>query len=56
MIRIMPVISYNLKHFIFGLEYELDMINYGKLQANGSVKGDHWVLGHRLLALVRYNF
>ena len=57
--RIAPSLSYNIKAFNLGLEYELTACTYGDLAADGSVKPDdhlHQVVNHRLCALVKYNF
>lgn len=56
MFRIAPSISYNLKHFNFGLEYEYNLVTYGALQTNGTVSADRGVVGHRVCALFKYNF
>ena len=57
--RIAPSISYNIKAFNIGLEYEWTACTYGDLDKNGSVKQDdnlHQVANHRICALVKYNF
>jgi len=57
--RIAPSISYNVKAFNLGLEYEWTACTYGDLDKNGSVKQDdnlHQVANHRICALVKYNF
>lgn len=58
--RCAPSISYNTKAFNIGLEYELTGVNYGRLDpSDGTVPADaalHQVLGHRICALVKYNF
>ena len=57
--RIAPSVSYNVKAFNFGLEYEWTAATYGDLAANGSVilnDNLHQVANHRVLALVKYNF
>lgn len=57
--RIAPSISYNIKAFNIGLEYEWTACTYGDLDDNGSVKQNdnlHQVANHRICALVKYNF
>lgn len=54
--RVAPSISYNLKHFNFGLEYEYNLVSYGTLQTDGTVTPDRGVVGHRVCALFKYNF
>ena len=57
--RIAPSVSYNVKAFNLGLEYEWTAATYGDLAANGSVLLNdnlHQVANHRVLALVKYNF
>lgn len=54
--RVAPSVSYNLKHFNVGLEYELTGVNYGDLQLDGTVEGMRDVLGHRVCVLMKYNF
>lgn len=59
--RIAPSVSYNLKHFNLGLEYELTGVNYGdksKMKADATFDSDdtHTVYGSRICLLVKYNF
>lgn len=57
--RVAPSVSYNLKHFNLGLEYEWTACTYGDQAANGSVALNdnlHMVANHRVCALVKYNF
>lgn len=57
--RIAPSVSYNIKAFNIGLEYEWTACTYGDLDKNGSVKQDdnlHQVANHRICTLVKYNF
>lgn len=59
--RIAPSISYNTKAFNIGLEYELTAVGYGNkgtMNANGTFDAEnvHNVMGHRICALVKYNF
>lgn len=54
--RVAPSISYNLKHFNVGLEYEYNLVSYGTLQTDGTVSADRGVVGHRICALMKYNF
>ena len=57
--RIAPSVSYNVKAFNFGLEYEWTTATYGELAGDGSVKNNdnlHAVVNHRICALVKYNF
>lgn len=57
--RVAPSISYNLKAFSFGLEYEWTACTYGDIASNGSILVNdnlHQVANHRLCALVKYNF
>lgn len=57
--RVAPSISYNVKAFNLGLEYELTSCSYGDIDANGAIKDNanlHQVMNHRICALVKYNF
>jgi hypothetical protein len=57
--RVAPSLSYNVKAFNFGLEYELTACTYGDQAPDGSILADanrHQVVNHRLCALVKYNF
>ncbi len=57
--RIAPSISYNVKAFNIGLEYEWTACTYGDLASDGSILDNanlHQVSNHRLCALVKYNF
>ena len=57
--RVAPSVSYNIKAFNLGLEYEATACTYGDLAANGSIfLNDHLrqVVNHRLCLLVKYNF
>ena len=57
--RIAPSISYNVKAFNIGLEYEWTACTYGDLKADGSIADNdnlHQVVNHRICALVKYNF
>ena len=57
--RVAPAVSYNLKHFNIGLEYELTGATYGDWASDGSILDNdnlHQVVNHRVCALVKYNF
>ena len=57
--RIAPSISFNVKAFNIGLEYELTACTYGDIATDGSILLNDSlrnVLNHRLCALVKYNF
>ncbi|MBQ9418034.1 MAG: hypothetical protein IJU19_05580 [Bacteroidales bacterium] len=57
--RIAPSVSYNARAFNLGLEYELTGAAYGNIGPNGRIRHDgyrHTVVGHRVCALVKYNF
>ena len=57
--RIAPSISYNVKAFNLGLEYELTACTYGDIATDGSILDNdnlHQVVNHRICALVKYNF
>lgn len=55
--RVAPSISYNVKAFNIGLEYEITAAQYGDLNQYGvPVDNLHNVVNHRLCALVKYNF
>ena len=54
-----PALSYNLKHFNIGLEYEITGATYGDLDSDGSILNNdnlHQVVNHRICALIKYNF
>ena len=57
--RIAPSISYNVKAFNLGLEYEWTACTYGDIATDGSIRNNdnlHQVANHRLCAMVKYNF
>lgn len=57
--RIAPSISYNVKAFNIGLEYEWTACTYGDIATDGSIRDNdnlHQVANHRICALVKYNF
>jgi hypothetical protein len=55
--RISPEISYNLKHWTFGVEYEMTTVSYGAMDFNnGKVKNTHKVTNNRLAAIMVYYF
>lgn len=58
--RIAPSVSYNLKHFNLGLEYEWTACTYGNQNADGSINLEdgqlHQVANNRICLLVKYNF
>ena len=57
--RIAPSISYNVKAFTLGLEYEWTAVTYGDLATDGNILNNdtlHQVANHRLCAMVKYNF
>lgn len=55
-VRLAPSISYNTAAFNLGLEYECNLVGYGTLQSDATVADPHSVFGHRICALVKYNF
>lgn len=55
--RIAPAISYNLKHFNFGIEYELTTVAYGKkIDDKCKVSDTHNVSNNRICSMIKYNF
>lgn len=56
MCRIVPSVSYNLKHFNIGVQYELTTAFYGTMQKDGRVRDTHSVTNHRVCGMVKYNF
>jgi len=57
--RVAPAISYNLKHYNFGLEYEVTGATFGDWASNGAILDNdnlHGVVNHRVCVLVKYNF
>lgn len=54
--RVAPSVSYNLKAFNVGLEYELTAASYGDINSDATVDPQRQVVNHRLCALVKYNF
>ena len=57
--RVAPSISYNVKAFNIGLEYELTAATYGDIANDGSIVNNgnlHQVVNHRICALIKYNF
>lgn len=57
MARIQPELIYNLGKLQFGIEYMLTAAHYGTADAYKHATTDlHWVLNHRVQALVKFNF
>lgn len=58
--RVAPGVSYNLERLSFGLEYNFTGVVYGnlnELNARGlATMGQHLIVSHRILAMVRYSF
>ena len=57
--RVAPSLSYNVKAFNIGLEYELTACDYGDIDIHGAILDNanlHTVMNHRVCALVKYNF
>ena len=54
--RVAPSVSYNLKAFNVGLEYELTAASYGDINTDATVDPKRQVVNHRLCVLVKYNF
>lgn len=57
--RVAPSISYNVKAFNFGVEYELTTCTYGDIAADGTIIDNsrrRSVTDHRLCVLIKYNF
>lgn len=55
--RVAPQVSYNLKHWTFGVEYERTTASYGTMDLNdGKVKDTHDVTNNRVVAVMMYLF
>jgi len=55
--RISPQVSYNLKHWTFGVEYEMTTVSYGTMDLkNGKVKDTHDVTNNRVVGVMVYYF
>lgn len=57
--RVAPSVSYNVKAFNIGLEYEVTACTYGEIGERGQIvlNDNLWnVVNHRICALVKYNF
>lgn len=57
--RLAPSLSYNVRAFNIGMEYELTACTYGDMGPRGQIVLNdrlHQVVNHRLCALVKYNF
>ncbi len=59
--RISPMLCYNLKHFSFGVEYEMTATSYGKWEDSkdlfySTVENTHWVKNHRVVAVMMLHF
>jgi len=55
--RVAPQVSYNLKHWTFGVEYERTTASYGTIDLNdGKVKDTHDVTNNRVVAVMMYLF
>jgi hypothetical protein len=56
-IRVAPHVSYNMKHWTFGVEYEMTTATYGTLTLeNGKVENTHHVTNNRIVGLIAYYF
>ncbi|MEA4937746.1 MAG: hypothetical protein VB102_14090 [Paludibacter sp.] len=56
LVRVAPMLIYNLPDFSVGLEYNLTQATYGKVNANGRVSQAYNVNNHRIQASVCYYF
>jgi hypothetical protein len=56
MVRIAPFVTHSINNFMFGVEYNLTLADYGKIQTNGRVSNPYTVTNHRMVATVVYNF
>ena len=55
--RISPQLSYNVKHWTFGVEYELTTASYGSVDLkNGKARDTNNVTDHRVTGVMAYNF
>lgn len=59
--RVSPMLCYNLKHFSFGVEYEMTATSYGKWEDSkelfySTVENTHWVKNHRVVAVMMLHF
>jgi len=55
--RISPQVSYNVKHWSFGIEYEMTTVSYGTLDfKDGKVKDTHDVTNNRIVGVMTYFF
>jgi len=55
--RIAPDISYNLKHWTFGVEYEMTTVSYGEMNLKtGKAKDTYNVSNHRAVVVMAYYF
>lgn len=57
--RVAPGISYNVKAFNIGLEYEVTGASYGDWDKDGGILNNdnlHTVVNHRICAMMKYNF
>ena len=56
MVRIVPTCTYTIKNFKIGLEYDLTIATYGRLQKDGRVANPYSVNNHRIAAYTAYSF
>lgn len=56
LVRVAPMVIYNLNNLQLGLEYNLTGANYGVIGSNGRATNPYTVTNHRLLASVVYSF
>ncbi len=56
MVRIVPTCTYTIKNFKIGLEYDLTIATYGRLQKDGRVADPYNVNNHRIAAFTAYSF
>lgn len=56
MVRIVPTCTYTIKNFKIGLEYDLTVATYGRLQKDGRVANPYNVNNHRIAAYTAFSF
>ena len=55
--RVAPQVSYNLRHWLFGIEYEMTTASYGTMDLrDGKVKNTHNVTNNRIVGTMAYYF
>lgn len=56
LVRVAPILLYNVSNITTGLEYNLTGARFGKVQSDGMISDPYHVFNHRIIWMVRYTF